>query len=200
MRDRADALFLVGVGAQSVYPGGFTLRQAGVEVRGRSTVLRVNYRNTHEILATALRVAGDERVVDLDEEFKRGELVAATVRRGVRPIPFRYPSDAAEGAGLAERVSEVAGTDQIGIGDMAVCCPDDGACAGVQAALDTAGVYWQPLASYEGVPTERVKVGTYAEAKGLEFKAVFLPGLSAGRACPMTRRPKRSCRSVERSS
>lgn len=184
IRDRADALFLVGDGAQRVYPGGFTLRQAGVEVRGRTTVLRVNYRNTQEILATALRVAGDERVVDLDEEFKRGELVAATVRRGVRPILFRYPNDAAEGAGLAERVREVAGTEQIGIGDVAVFCPGDAACAGVQAALDTASVSWQPLASYEGVPTELVKVGTYAEAKGLEFKAVFLPGLSAGRELP----------------
>ena len=33
-------------------------------------------------------------------------------------------------------------------------------------------------------PTERVKIGTYTQAKGLEFKAVFLPGVSAGRELP----------------
>jgi hypothetical protein len=180
VRDRADGLFLVGDGAQRVYPGGFTLRQAGVEVRGRTTVLRVNYRNTREILATALKVAGDERVVDLDEEFKRGELVASTVRRGVQPMLFRYGTTSAEEAGLVERISDVTSTEQIGIGDVAVFCANEAACADFQAALDEASVQWQPLTSYEGVPTERVKVGTYAEAKGLEFKAVFLPGLSAG--------------------
>ena len=180
LRDRADGLFLVGDGAQRVYPGGFTLRQAGVEVRGRTTVLRVNYRNTREILATALKVAGDQRVVDLDEEFKRGELIASTVRHGVQPMLFRYGTEGTEAAGLVERINDVTSSEQIGIGDVAVFCPSEPACAVVQAALDRASVPWQPLTSYEGVPIERVKVGTYAEAKGLEFKAVFLPGLSAG--------------------
>lgn len=179
VRDRPDGLFLVGDGAQRVYPGGFTLRQAGVEVRGRTTVLRVNYRNTHEILAAALKVAGDERVVDLDEEFKRGELVASTARQGVQPMLFRYGTDAAEQAGLVERIADVTSTEQIGVGDVAVFCRSAAVCAVFEAALERANVPWQPLTSYEGVPIERVKVGTYAEAKGLEFKAVFLPGFSA---------------------
>ena len=178
-RDRADGLFLVGDGAQRVYPGGFTLRQAGVEVRGRTTVLRVNYRNTSEILAAALAVAGDERVVDLDEVFKRGELEAATIRHGVRPVLSLYATAAAERAGLVKQLRDATGTDQIGIGDTAVFCGDDFACGAIVDALGEGGMAAQYLAEYDGTPTENVKVGTYAEAKGLEFKAVFLPGLSA---------------------
>lgn len=183
-RDRPDGLFLVGDGAQRVYPGGFTLRQAGVEVRGRTTVLRVNYRNTREILGAALAVAGNERVVDLDEEFKRGELVAATLRRGVRPMLFKYDTDAAEAEGLVKELRDVIGSDQIGIGDTAVFCPSDDVCAAFGEALSLNELAWEPLPEYGGTPTERVKVGTYTEAKGLEFKAVFLPGLSADRFPP----------------
>jgi hypothetical protein len=42
----ADGLLLVGDGQQSIYPGGFTLAEAGISVVGRSTVLDRNYRNT----------------------------------------------------------------------------------------------------------------------------------------------------------
>jgi hypothetical protein len=177
-RDRPNGLFLVGDGAQRVFPGGFTLRQAGVEVRGRTTVQRVNYRNTQEIHASALAVAGDERVVDLDEEFKRGELVASTVRRGVRPLLFRFATEAEQMSGLVKHIRDIAGSEQIGMGDIAVFCANASACSAVARAFEGNSLAWQLLTSYEGVPSERVKIGTYAEAKGLEFKAVFLPGLS----------------------
>ena len=36
--DRPDGLLMVGDGQQSVYPGGFTLSEAGISVVGRSTV------------------------------------------------------------------------------------------------------------------------------------------------------------------
>jgi Nuclease-related domain/AAA domain len=49
--DAPDGLLLIGDGQQAVYPGGFTLIEAGVAVSGRAAVLRVNYRNTAEILS-----------------------------------------------------------------------------------------------------------------------------------------------------
>ena len=47
--DRPDGLLILGDGTQRIYAEGFTLRHAVVEVRGRTTVLRTNYRNTAEI-------------------------------------------------------------------------------------------------------------------------------------------------------
>ena len=41
--------------------------------------------------------------------------------------------------------------------------------------LTDRGVETEKLDSYEGRPSNRVKVGTFHRAKGLEFKAVFLP-------------------------
>lgn len=178
-RDRPDGLFLVGDGAQRVYPGGFTLRQAGVEVRGRTTVLRVNYRNTREILEAALAVAGDERVVDLDEEFRRGELAAATIRRGGRPVLACHRDELDEFAGLIERLRDVTASALVGTGDTAIFCVDEAISNRVMAWITDAGFPCQRLKDYDGTPSDSIKIGTYAEAKGLEFKAVFLPKLDA---------------------
>ena len=42
------------------------------------------------------------------------------------------------------------------------------------------GFATQDLKDYDGTPNDSVKVGTHHRAKGLEFKVVFLPGLSDG--------------------
>ncbi len=78
--DRQDGLLIVGDGAQRIYAGGFTLRQAGINVAGRATVLRTNYRNTSEIITTAMAIAGNETVDDLGDEFRRGEADATATR------------------------------------------------------------------------------------------------------------------------
>ncbi|SVE25954.1 uncharacterized protein METZ01_LOCUS478808, partial [marine metagenome] len=88
--DRDDGLLIVGDGAQRIYPGAFTLRQAGVEVRGRTTVLRQNYRNTAEILAAATTVLGNGPIVDMDDEDddspnQAEEERADASRSGLRP-------------------------------------------------------------------------------------------------------------------
>lgn len=58
--------------------------------------------------------------------------------------------------------------------------PTNRAVAQVVARLKSDRIGVQELDRYEGRPTDLVKVGTYHRGKGLEFKAVFLPGLSKG--------------------
>jgi superfamily I DNA/RNA helicase len=43
--------------------------------------------------------------------------------------------------------------------------------------LTSAGIEWVNLLDYDGVTIDRVKIGTFKRAKGLEFKYVLLPGL-----------------------
>ncbi len=68
----ADGLLLVGDGQQSIYPGGFTLAEAGISVVGRSTVLDRNYRNTDDVLRYALSVVGDDPFDDLEADLVAG--------------------------------------------------------------------------------------------------------------------------------
>ena len=53
-KTRPDGLFLCGDGYQRVYARPVPLVRCGIEVRGRSTILRVNYRSTEQIRSAAM--------------------------------------------------------------------------------------------------------------------------------------------------
>lgn len=178
--DVPNGLLLLGDGAQRIYAGGFKLRQAGVEVRGRTTVLRVNYRNTAEIIDTALAVAGDGEVDDLAEQFRRGEELARVDRRGAKPLLVRAADLDAQLDEVVRQARELTRTDRIGPGDLAVLVPTNWMVDRVIRRLQSGGFGAQKLEQYDGRPNDQVKVGTYHRGKGLEFKAVFLPGMSKG--------------------
>lgn len=59
----SKSLLLLYDDAQSIYERGqkrgFSLRSVGIEAQGRTTILRINYRNTRQVLQLANRVAGD---------------------------------------------------------------------------------------------------------------------------------------------
>ncbi|WKK27072.1 UvrD-helicase domain-containing protein [Streptomyces olivoreticuli] len=175
--DAPDGLLLIGDGQQSVYPGGFRLSDAGVDIRGsRGQVLRVNYRNSKEILGAALAVVAEDAFEDLD---------------GVR-VPGRREVDLTYHDGHVVRVTEdtVEEHDRALLealhaharsgparpwGDSAVLCPSWAALRHYQHLLTRAGIPVCPLEQYDGQPVDALKLGSYRRAKGLEFKHVHLP-------------------------
>ena len=179
--DRSDGLLIVGDGAQKIYPGGYTLRQAGVEVRGRTTVLRVNYRNTREVIGAAMAVAGKGEVDDLGDEYRRAEADADAARSGVRPVLIHTTSESAEMAAITARIQAMVDDVTVGYGDIAIAAATNKLAEQAIGALKTAGLPVQLLENYDGQPSAAVKVGTHHRIKGLEFKQVYLPFLSANR-------------------
>lgn len=177
--DRPDGLFILGDGAQRIYPGGFTLRQAGIEVRGRTTVLRVNYRNTREVIGAAMAVAGKGEVDDLGDAYRRADADSVAVRTGPRPVLLQATNEEAELSAIAHRILEIVDDVAIGFGDIAVAAATNPLAAKAAAALTQAGIPVQLLQNYDGLSSAAVKVGTHHRIKGLEFKQVFLPFLSA---------------------
>src|SRR5690606_4049093 len=62
---RANALFFAGDLGQRIFQTPFSWKSLGVEVRGRSRTLNVNYRTSHQIRSHADRLLGEE-VADVD--------------------------------------------------------------------------------------------------------------------------------------
>jgi hypothetical protein len=178
--NRPNGLLLLGDGAQRIYAGGFKLRQAGVEVRGRTAVLRINYRNTGEIIETAAAVAGDCEVDDLGEEFRRGDADRETDRHGSKPLLIDGGDFSSQLDVVVNRVTGLVQAGEVGTGDIGILVPTNKLVDATVAHLRRAGLGVQELDKYEGRPNELIKVGTYHRGKGLEFKVVFLPGLTRG--------------------
>ena len=174
-----DSLFLVGDGAQKIYPGGFTLAQAGIDVRGNSAVLRVNYRNTREIIAAAMACAGSEPVDDLGDTFLRGEAEAEAQREGIKPFLVCAGDLQRQINYVAERVKRLCSTAEVAKSDIGVFVAHNNVVHRTISGLNREGIQSESLASFSGYPSDRLKVGTFHRAKGLEFKVVFLLGISA---------------------
>ena len=177
--DAPNGLFIVGDGAQKIYPGGFTLAHAGIDVRGNSSVLRVNYRNSHEIITAAMACTGSEQVNDLGEAYLRGddEVRGISTREGVKPALIRGGDFGGQIRYVAETAKRLAGSASLDLGDIGVLAPTNKLVNQAQGGLQAMSVDCQPLANFVGTSTSRVKIGTFKRAKGLEFKVVFLLGL-----------------------
>ena len=168
-QDAADSLFIVGDSAQKIYAGGFTPAQAGVKVRGRSAVLRLNYRNTHEIMAAAMACTG-QAAGDGPEAGSSG----------VRPLLASAADFDGQVARAVEQIRKLRETSAVGFGDVGVFAPTNHLANDAEKAIQKAGLPCQSLRHIDGRPNDRIKVGTFHRAKGLEFKVVFLLDLSAG--------------------
>ncbi|MEV4742044.1 UvrD-helicase domain-containing protein [Streptomyces sp. NPDC049555] len=171
--DAPNGLLLVGDGQQAVYPGGFRLSDAGIDVRGdRGQILRTNYRNAKEILGAALAVVADDAFDDIDGTRTAGlrevDLTyhGGQVLRSVCRTPAEH--DRALLAALRERGEPT-------WPDSAVLCRSRRETAHYQHLLDRAGIPQCSLDRYDGRPVAAVKVGSYRRAKGLEFAHVYLP-------------------------
>src|SRR4029079_7990795 len=82
--DRANALFFAGDLGQRIFQQPFSWKSLGVDIRGRSRTLRINYRTSHPIRAQADRLLGPE-VSDVDGniESRRGTM---SVFNGAEPV------------------------------------------------------------------------------------------------------------------
>ena len=173
-------VLIVGDGQQSIYPGGFSLKEIGINVVGRSSVLTANWRNTWSVWAAAKAVVDGHAFEDLDEDV-------GLRPTGDEPMPLTVGEDAelciVETAGeeplvLAERISDriAAGTDA---GDIAVLSDTNAKGEAAARALREVGVPAVALKDYDGQHAAGVLCGTFQRAKGLEFKEVYITGLGA---------------------
>jgi hypothetical protein len=172
--DGADGLTLIGDGQQAVYPGGYTLSEAGIAVTGRSFVLRTNYRNTRAILDYATKLVAEDDFGDLDADLEQGRRDVHVVRQGAAPVEAHAASRAAHDQRMVHELRRAV-RDGVALGDMAVLVPTNKLVVHYRAVLGKAKIPTIALTDYEGVPTAAVKVGTFQRAKGLEFARVFLP-------------------------
>ena len=172
-----NSLFIVGDAHQRIYGRRASMSTCGINVRGRSKRLRLNYRTTQEIRAWAVSVLEGVSVDDLDEgtDTLRGYV---SLMRGVAPELVGCRSESEELDGLVAWV-QAQPPDQIQLSDIGVLCARRADADRVEAALRAAGieaVMLQSGADDRSLPG--VRITTMHRAKGLEFFAVAIPFLS----------------------
>ncbi len=168
---RADALFFAGDLGQRIFQQPFSWKSLGVDIRGRSRTLRINYRTSHQIRQQADRLLGPQ-VVDVDGNSEiRSDTVS--VFNGPRPVIRTLDSESEEvrtvGAWLVEQSK--AGVHPQEFGVFVRSAPQ---LPRAQAAVKSAGLLFKVLDEHVETTTGHVSISTMHLAKGLEFRAVVV--------------------------
>lgn len=168
-RDRPNALFFAGDLGQRIFQTPFSWKSLGVDVRGRSRTLVVNYRTSHQIRACADRLLG-ESVSDVDGlvEVRKGTI---SVFNGPKPVVVSAASPDAEVDAVADWLREriAAGMQPHEIG---VFVRSDAELERAGRALSQAAIPHVTLDERMQATSGKATACTMHLAKGLEFRAV----------------------------
>ena len=168
---RPNGLFFAGDLGQRIFQQPFSWKELGVDVRGRSQTLRINYRTSHQIRTQADRLLDPELSdVDGNLEERKGTV---SVFNGPKPTIHALEDQETESAivskWLTARISEGLQPDEMSVFVRSL---DQ-----VSRAVDAV--------KYSGLPFEVLDrdlkaaegcltIGTMHLAKGLEFRAVVV--------------------------
>jgi hypothetical protein len=159
-KQRRDAVFLAGDIGQRIFRLPFSWAKLGLDIRGRSHSLKVNYRTSHQIRSMADKLLPPS-ITDLDgiEEGRGGTV---SVFDGLDPEVV-YAEDELEECALVGRWIEECMAAGIAPAELGVLVRSEQQRARAEQAV---------AASVAKLDGEDVRIATMHDAKGLEFRAV----------------------------
>ena len=166
---RTDSLFFTGDLGQRIFQQPFSWKSLGVDVRGRSHTLRVNYRTSHQIRSHADRLLPSALAdVDGNVEDRRGTV---SVFNGPDPAIRVFDDADREATSVGEwitgRLEGGCEPHEIGVFVRA-----EGQLKRARAAVEAAGARAVELSDRIESTVGQVSIATMHLAKGLEFRAV----------------------------
>ena len=167
--DRPNGLLFSGDLGQRIFQQPFSWRAAGVDVRGRSTTLKINYRTSHQIRTQADRLL-DPRVTDVDGnvEERKG---AVSLFNGPKPEVATHASVEQEIRGVSDWMQHLA-SDGVQPHEIAVFVRSSDQLERATKAVTGANLTCNALDEQIEIKPGTVSVSTMHLAKGLEFRAV----------------------------
>lgn len=167
--DRPNALFFAGDLGQRIFQQPFSWKALGVDIRGRSRTLRVNYRMSHQIRAQADRLLGPA-VTDVDGITEdRSDTVS--VFNGPPPTIREMKSEKEEIKSVATWLAEQAKAGVLPP-EFAIFVRSEAQLDRAKAAAHEAGMPFKVLDERVETTSGHISISTMHLAKGLEFRAV----------------------------
>ncbi len=178
-----NSLLVLYDDAQSIYERArskqFSFKSVGIQAQGRTTILKINYRNTKQILQTASLVAAD--LLTAEEKDDDGIPLLKPIscgRDGEAPIIINLPTLRDEAFAVADHLSQ-SHKEGYAWGDMAILCHDYFTMDLCATVLEQRKLPFnvRKRAGDFRPGANAIQVMTMKVSKGLEFPVVALPGV-----------------------
>ena len=169
--DETDALFFAGDLGQRIFQEPFSWKSLGVDIRGRSRTLKVNYRTSHQIRQSADKLLPSlVRDVDGVEQDRRGTV---SVFNGPEPLIRTFDTQIDEIAGVSQWIADLI-SEGIEPSEIGVFVRSHDEFSRAREAVRNTGHDIMELSERQEEARGRISVGTMHLAKGLEYKAVIV--------------------------
>lgn len=183
-RQGVNDLFFAGDLGQRIFQQPFSWSALGVDVRGRSATLKVNYRMSHQIREAADGLLPKSvRDVDDVEDNRAGTV---SVFNGPAPSIVKAPDEAAESQAVTGFIQQAV-SDGCLPAEIGVFVRSRDEIDRARAAVQAAGFGVLELSERSEDANDRVSIGVMHLAKGLEFRAVAVMACDADKLPLQTR-------------
>jgi superfamily I DNA/RNA helicase/mRNA-degrading endonuclease RelE of RelBE toxin-antitoxin system len=172
--EHENDIFIVGDSHQRIYKNKAVLSQCGINIRGRSSILRINYRTTDEIRKTALALLDGVSFDDLDGAKEVNDR-CQSLTHGMAPEIIKESDANSEFEAVLKKIRELV---QGGVLEKNICVVarthkllDD-----YMAHFISNGIRCYEIRRHKADDRglDGIRVATMHRVKGLEFQYVFV--------------------------
>lgn len=176
--EHPNDIFIVGDSHQRIYRNHPILSKCGINVRGRSSILKINYRTTEEIRKQALLVLKGISFDDLDEGFDLGDK-CQSLTHGEKPIVENFGNANDEFDFLLREVKKLK-DNGVSLTDICVVARTKKLVDDYIALFTRAGIrsYAVKRNKADDRSFDGLRVATMHRVKGLEFNYVFIAAVN----------------------
>lgn len=176
--EHQNDIFIVGDSHQRIYGNRPTLSKCGINVRGRSSILKINYRTTEEIRKSAFALLNGMSFDDLDDDKDLGDK-CQSLTHGEKPVVKNFADASMEFDYILNEVKNLQDSG-VALSDICIVARTKKLLGDYIALLTKSGIR-----SYE-IKTEKsddrnfdgLRVATMHRVKGLEFSYVFVAAVN----------------------
>ena len=171
-------IFIVGDAHQRIYRNKAVLSKCGINVRGRSRKLRINYRTTEEIRKYAFGLLKGVSFDDMDDAYDDGDN-CQSLTHGEKPFIRSFNTPEEE---LEYLVGEIKALEEAGVSRKDICVV-----ARTHKMVNTykEGIRNNGIEVFEITTNkiddrsrDEVRIATMHRVKGLEFNYIFAAGVN----------------------
>ncbi len=172
--EHANDLFIVGDSHQRIYKNKVVLSQCGINVRGRSSLLKINYRTTEEIRKAAFSVLQGISFDDLDGDVDLGDK-CQSLTHGEKPHIFEFKDASTEFDFIKAEIDKLVAAG-VGLSDICIVARTHKLVDSYTQLLENCDlrVFEIRQNKSDNRHIEGLRVATMHRVKGLEFKYVFI--------------------------
>lgn len=182
-----NSLLVLYDDAQSIYhnkkPGmkrDFSFASVGIQAKGRTTILKTNYRNTLEVLSVARAFASELLTTRnmLEEDGVPVIAPESAGRRGPYPELLHFDTSWQEYNFIIKRI-EKEKEQGLCLSDIAIICRTKQQGKNIMKALDQSNISYSCWMNSDPLfgDKDTLKIVSIHSSKGLEFDFVFIPDL-----------------------